>query len=191
MKVTVDIRGTTAKQLDSYFGKTMPKAIADSQRVAINKTMALVKTATGRDVASAENIKPQSIIKQRLHVFRATSRRLAGGIYFDYIAIPAEILAGKNGPRWKRRSRGVSVRGRFFEGAFTGTPRAGRLANKRVRVYKRVSQTGDNRKDLRAQYVHLLAQRDKPIVIGTRITNDRLADIFLQQMNYRLEKAKP
>lgn len=190
MSTSVDIRGMTAKKLDSYFGTMMPKAIRDSQRVAMNKTVALIKTATYRDVATAENIRPMSIIKQRVRAFNANGKRLSAGVYFDWIGIPVEILAGKSGPRWRRRSKGVTVKGRFFEGAFTGTPRAGRLANKRVRVYKRVASTGSNKDDLRGQYVYLVAQAGKPITIGNRITNERLEELFIQQMNWRIDKAK-
>lgn len=189
MRVTVDIRGTTSKQLDQHFNQLVPKVVRDAQIAAINKTTALIKTAAAREISSSANIKPQGLIKTRTKQFKAKKNRLTGGVYFNYSPMPAETLAGKGGVRWNRKSKGIRIKGRFYEGAFAATPRAGKHANKRVRVYIRDGNTGSNRRDLIAQYEMLDGQKAKLIAIGKRITDERLQTLFIEQFNWRMGKS--
>lgn len=189
MKFNIDVEGKTIGQLEDYVKNIAPEVIKESTRHAMNRTVATIKSRAIKGVASASNVKPQKFIRQRFSSFMAKPNRLVAGVTFRYPPIPAEVVVGKGGVKWSKDMPGAKAKGRTYIGAFTGTPHKGRHANKRKRIYRRVSRTGSNRSDLRAQYIHI--EKYAPILkkVGERVVNQKLTSEFVRQFNFRMTKA--
>lgn len=185
----MQVKGLTVDKLDKVTKSIAPRVIADSTKFAMNKTIAKARGRAVKSISNASGVKPAKLIKQRTAIFKARSNRLVAGIYFRTGPMPAEVLAGKTGPKWNRKMTGVTVKGHTFEGAFTGVPQRGKNAGKRKRIYQRVSNTGSNRSDLRAQYIHI--ERFGPILpkVGERVVAQHLEKEFISQFEFRMKKA--
>jgi len=190
MSITVDVRGTTFGQLERTFRDAFPKQIQQAAVSTLNRVGAKIRTDAVREISKKANIRPAKLIRQRTRIAKANKNRLQVRVYFKTGPMPLEIIAGKNGPKWNRKMSGVTIKDRYIEGAFTGTPRQGKHANKRKRVYVRVSDTRDNRQDLRPQYAVLELHGQILIDVGNRVIKDMFENEFNRQLNYRMLKLK-
>jgi hypothetical protein len=188
--MTLDIRGITSKKLDELLRVTYPREIEAAQISALNRVSTTIRAEAAREISSASKIKPISLIKGRMRRFKATKKRMVTGVYFVNRPMPAELLAGKKGIKWNRKMVGAKAGPFTHAGTFAGTPRAGRYANKQQRIYYRVSDTGDNRKDLQVKRLDL--EKHSPLLktVGQRVIDRNLEKLFLQQFEYRISKTK-
>lgn len=93
------------------FVKLVPKAVANAQRRAINKTLRWLRTQIAREVGRQERI-AIAAVRQRLKAYPVSSNG-QGRLWFGINPIEAS-RAGR--PRQSRS--GVSVAGRRYQGAF-------------------------------------------------------------------------
>lgn len=186
MKVDIYVKGLTVDKLDKIAKSIAPRVVAESTKFAMNKVVTSARGRAVKSIANASGVKPQKLIKQRTAIFKATVRKQRAGIFFRTGPMPVETLGE---PKWNKKMIGAKVKSKTYEGTFAGTPRKGKLANKRTRVYRRVSKTGSNRSDLRAQYIHL--EKYGPILpkVGQRVVAQRMEKEFISQFNFRMEKA--
>ena len=94
--------------------KVLPKAAANAQRRAINKTLGWLMTRIARAVGSQEQI-AISAVRQRLRSYPVAGGGMRGKLWFGINAIEARRI----GPP-RKTGQGVSVKGRRYRGAFLG-----------------------------------------------------------------------
>lgn len=183
----IDIRGFTADKIEKYAKKTFPKAVQASYVQAINRTARTIRSRAIRAISNASKIKPQKFIRQRTAISKANRKRVSGVIYFRYSPMPAEVVVGKSGVRWNRKMEGAKAKSRTYIGAFAAQPKSGKHTN-RQRIYKRVGRTGNNRKDLRAQYIKL--DKYAPILntVTQRVVKQKFSNEFFTQLEFRVDK---
>ncbi|MHB2138037.1 hypothetical protein ACX64L_08740 [Pseudomonas monsensis] len=94
------------------FAAVLPKAAANAQRRAINKTLRWLATQIARAVGRQERI-AVAAVRQRLRAYRVSGGANSGKLWFGLNAMEASRIGR---PRQSRA--GVSVAGRRFQGAF-------------------------------------------------------------------------
>lgn len=94
------------------FAAVVPKAAANAQRRAINKTLRWLSTHIARAVGRQERI-AVAAVRQRLRAFPVSGGANSGKLWFGLNAMEASRIGR---PRQSRS--GVSVAGRRFQGAF-------------------------------------------------------------------------
>jgi hypothetical protein len=185
----VDTKGFTVAKLDAY-QKEFHKEVYQAQMNSMNRVATTIRAETAREIASASGLKPVKRIKERMARFRATKKVLVCGVYFRYASMPAEMLAPKSGVKWTRKMKGARAGNKLYEGTFGATPHAGKYADKRMRIYTRVSRTGSNRKDLVVKYIPL--KQYEPILakVGNTVVERDLESTFIQQFEFRMDQIK-
>ncbi|MCM8743177.1 hypothetical protein [Pseudomonas koreensis] len=105
---------TSAADLKAFqdFAAVLPKAAANAQRRAINKTLRWLATHIARAVGRQERI-AVAAVRQRLRAYPVTGGANSGKLWFGLNAMEASRIGR---PRQSRS--GVSVAGRRFQGAF-------------------------------------------------------------------------
>ncbi|MGA8134478.1 MAG: hypothetical protein WCA48_10060 [Pseudomonas gingeri] len=105
---------TSAADLKAFqgFAAVVPKAAANAQRRAINKTLRWLATQIARAVGRQERI-AVAAVRQRLRAYPVTGGANSGKLWFGLNAMEASRIGR---PRQSRS--GVSVAGRRFQGAF-------------------------------------------------------------------------
>lgn len=105
---------TSAADLKAFqdFAAVLPKAAANAQRRAINKTLRWLATHIARAVGRQERI-AVAAVRQRLRAYPASGGANSGKLWFGLNAMEASRIGR---PRQSRA--GVSVAGRRFQGAF-------------------------------------------------------------------------
>ncbi|RMQ45927.1 hypothetical protein ALQ04_01664 [Pseudomonas cichorii] len=103
----------SAKDLEAFrdFAVAAPRAAATAQRRAINKTLRWLRTHIARTVSRSEKI-AVTAVRQRLRAYPA-GKEMEGKLWFGLNSIAASRIG-----RVRETSRGVSVAGRTYEGAF-------------------------------------------------------------------------
>ncbi len=94
------------------FSRLVPKAAAAAQRRAINKTLGWLRTHIARAVGKQERI-AIGAVRQRLRAYPTSGGAMRGKLWFGLNAIEASRIG-----RVRQTSRGVSVAGRRYQGAF-------------------------------------------------------------------------
>lgn len=185
--IRVDIRGMTSKKLDKIYREQFPKVVKAAQISAMNITARRIRAEAIREISTESKIKPAKLIRERTAVSKANNKKLSVAIYFRAASMPAEIAAGKSGVRWNRKMAGAKAKSFTFIGAFAAKPHAGKHTD-RIRIYMRDGKTGDNKKDLKAQYIPL--EQFKPILkrVADRVVAERFEKEFDLQFGWRLEK---
>lgn len=184
----VNIKGMTFGKLEKMFREQYPKEIEAASVSTLNRVANSIRSDATRELSNASSIKPSKILRARMKITRANKNRIVAAVSFRYAPIPAEMLAGKSGPTWSRKSKGVRTKGRFYDNAFLATPKAGRFAGKRQRIYNRVSRTNTNKVDLHAQYVKLDQLAPLFITVARSTINAKAEKEFTRQLNFRLSK---
>jgi len=105
---------TSAADLKAFqdFAAVLPKAAANAQRRAINKTLRWLATHIARAVGRQERI-AVAAVRQRLRAYPVSGGANSGKLWFGLNAMEASRIGR---PRQSRS--GVSVAGRRFQGAF-------------------------------------------------------------------------
>ncbi len=105
---------TSAADLKAFqdFAALVPKAAANAQRRAINKTLRWLATQIARAVGRQERI-AVAAVRQRLRAYPVSGGANSGKLWFGLNAMEASRIGR---PRQSRT--GVSVAGRRFQGAF-------------------------------------------------------------------------
>jgi len=105
---------TSAADLKAFqdFAAVLPKAAANAQRRAINKTLRWLATQIARAVGRQERI-AVAAVRQRLRAYPVSGGANSGKLWFGLNAMEASRIGR---PRQSRS--GVSVAGRRFQGAF-------------------------------------------------------------------------
>jgi len=105
---------TSAADLKAFqdFAAMLPKAAANAQRRAINKTLRWLATQIARAVGRQERI-AVAAVRQRLRAYPVSGGANSGKLWFGLNAMEASRIGR---PRQSRS--GVSVAGRRFQGAF-------------------------------------------------------------------------
>lgn len=105
---------TSAADLKAFqdFAALVPKAAANAQRRAINKTLRWLATQIARAVGRQERI-AVAAVRQRLRAYPVSGGANSGKLWFGLNAMEASRIGR---PRQSRS--GVSVAGRRFQGAF-------------------------------------------------------------------------
>jgi len=105
---------TSAADLKAFqdFAAVVPKAAANAQRRAINKTLRWLSSNIARAVGRQERI-AVAAVRQRLRAYPVNGGASSGKLWFGLNAIEASRIGR---PRQSRS--GVSVAGRRFQGAF-------------------------------------------------------------------------
>lgn len=105
---------TSAADLKAFqdFAAVVPKAAANAQRRAINKTLRWLATQIARAVGRQERI-AVAAVRQRLRAYPVNGGANSGKLWFGLNAMEASRIGR---PRQSRS--GVSVAGRRFQGAF-------------------------------------------------------------------------
>ncbi|MGP6462806.1 hypothetical protein [Pseudomonas parakoreensis] len=105
---------TSAADLKAFqnFAVVLPKAAANAQRRAINKTLRWLATQIARAVGRQERI-AVAAVRQRLRAYPVSGGANSGKLWFGLNAMEASRIGR---PRQSRS--GVSVAGRRFQGAF-------------------------------------------------------------------------
>ncbi len=105
---------TSAADLKAFqdFAAVVPKAAANAQRRAINKTLRWLATQIARAVGRQERI-AVAAVRQRLRAYPVSGGAKSGKLWFGLNALEASRI----GTARQIRS-GVSVAGRRFQGAF-------------------------------------------------------------------------
>jgi len=94
------------------FAALVPKAAANAQRRAINKTLRWLSTHIARAVGRQERI-AVAAVRQRLRAYPVTGGANSGKLWFGLNAMEASRIG-----RPRQSKSGVSVSGRRFQGAF-------------------------------------------------------------------------
>ncbi|MHB2243308.1 hypothetical protein [Pseudomonas monsensis] len=105
---------TSAADLKAFqdFAALVPKAAANAQRRAINKTLRWLATQIARAIGRQERI-AVAAVRQRLRAYPVSGGANSGKLWFGLNAMEASRIGR---PRQSRS--GVSVAGRRFQGAF-------------------------------------------------------------------------
>lgn len=172
MKFDVYFNGM--ENVDNFVKKVAPEAIKDAERQAINKTLSKISTRSKRGISNATGIKPLKLFKSRFRIRRVTKNKRNGSVIFKATSFPVEILPKKYLKQ--------------FPGTFKATPKKGKFANKRERVYKRVSRTGEANQDLRPQYKNISQHKKLIFKVGNRVVRQDLSRIFHSQLQYQLQR---
>jgi len=183
----IEIKFTGFEKVDKFTRQVAPDAIEAARKNAVNRVLSKAKTRSRRAISNASGVKPLKLLNPRLKLFRVSKRYSTGKLVYYAQSIPLEILAGKSGVQWVRGAS-VTIKGKNYPGTFAGTPRKGKNANKRKRVYKRVSRTGDNQKDLRPQYKDMKPYRGIVLTVARRVANQELDKQFQAQVTYQLKR---
>jgi len=186
VSIRVDIRGMTSKKLDSLYRDKFPKVVKAAQISAMNITARRIRAEAIREISTVSKIKPAKLIRERTAISKANSKKLSVAIYFRAASMPAEIYAGKSGVKWNRKMTGAKAKSRVFVGAFAAKPKTGKHTD-RIRIYMRDGKTGNNKKDLKAQYIPL--EQFKPILkmVADKVVADRFEKEFDLQFGWRLK----
>lgn len=182
MNFSVDVKG--ALEIDKFLRKEFPREVKSSMISALNKTNTTIKGKASKNISNASGIKPQKLIRQRVVAFKANKNRMAAGTKFRFNAMNAELI-GK--PKWNRLMVGAKVKGFNFPGSFTGAPKAGKFAGK-TRIYRRVSNTGNPKADLRPERISLKPYTKYHISTGKSVANTTLRKEFVRVLKYRVGK---
>jgi hypothetical protein len=94
------------------FSKLVPKAAANAQRRAINKTLGWLRTHIAREVGRKEGIAMRAV-RQRLRAYSVKSGSTKGKLWFGLNALEASRTG-----RARQTAAGVSVGRRRYAGAF-------------------------------------------------------------------------
>ncbi|GGK14848.1 hypothetical protein SAMN04490189_1008 [Pseudomonas koreensis] len=105
---------TSAADLKAFqdFAAVLPKAAANAQRRAINKTLRWLATHIARAVGRQERI-AVAAVRQRLRAYPVSGGANSGKLWFGLNAMEASRIG-----RPRQNRAGVSVAGRRFQGAF-------------------------------------------------------------------------
>jgi len=185
MSIKVDIAFKGIEHVDEFVNRVAPEVVEASSRAAMNKTVTKIRTRATRGISRQSDIKPLKLIRKRMRLFKANPRRAFAGVRFDWAPMPAEALGEVKWSRFMPAARA----GRYkFPGAFAGTPRKGKFANKRKRIYVRAGDTGSNKQDLHAQYKLLEPFRGILGKVGRRVVQQELLQNFGDQLAFRLRR---
>jgi hypothetical protein len=183
------------------FARLMPKAAANAQRRAINKTLGWLRTQIAREVGRKEGIALRAV-RQRLRAYSVRAGKLQGKLWFGINPLEASRTG-----RARQNRAGVSVGRRRYQGAFYKRVYGGnadiwmRTASKHFAAsdYPDSNLSGvagarsgwiaenDSRFPLAKAKVSL--EEIRPLFNSwTRRADARLLEIFKQELNFELQK---